>query len=157
MNRIRTFFLLICFLWISTIASAQSVFPYEEIKLDKAADFRQSETLALSAADYLLSHPFDENVPGRERAFDFLVRWTAGAQGYDFNLRGVILELADDKNLMKVYLPAMVKFCLENKAIGNTPRLIEAAAIQSVLKYADEPGNKFSLKKKTRKRLETKL
>lgn len=136
---------------------SQSVFPYEEIRLDKPADYKGAETLALSAADYLLMHPYDEKNVSRERAFQFLVKWTGGIEGYDFNLRGLMLELAEDRVLMQIYLPAMTKFCLENKTLGSTPGIIEAAAIQTVLKYANDPANKFPLKKKTRKRLEAKV
>lgn len=146
--------LLLAFLVFNTPVSGQSLFPYEEISLVKPADFRAAEPMALSAADYLLSTPFDANNHDRDRAFQFLVRWSGGDKDYNFRLQGTILDVADDKQLMTLLVPAMTKFCLENKVLGNNPAIIEKNAVKMVLNYCNNPANKFTLKKRARKKLE---
>lgn len=134
--------------------TAQSYYPYQEVPLSKPQDFRAAEPFAMSASDFLLTTPFKEKDKDRERAFNFLVNWTAGASDYNFGLYGVIMEAAEDKNLMTLYIPAMAKFCLENKTVGTNLKLIEAGATRMVLAYCNDPRNNFKLKKKYRKRME---
>ena len=134
---------------------SQSVYPYREIRLDKPADFKTAEPFALSAANFLLSNPFKKDDHDRKEAFEFLITWTAGDKDYNFNLQGVILELADDKDIMQLFLAAMTKFCLENKTLGTNTKLIENYAVKTVLDYSNNLSNNFTLKKKQRKRLES--
>lgn len=145
----------ISFLLISLISNAQGNYPYQEIPLDKAADFKAAEPFASIAANYLLTTPFKEKDPERENAFTFLIKWTAGNREYDFSLQGIIREMMEDRDLMQLFIPSMVKFCLENKALGMNSRLIETNAVKSVLEYCNNPANNFTLRKKTRKRLES--
>ncbi|MBS1741670.1 MAG: hypothetical protein JST81_01435 [Bacteroidetes bacterium] len=141
-------------LFCSFFAGAQSIYPYEEISLKSASDYKSAEPLALNAANYLLTTPFKEKDSDRERAFSFLLRWTAGDKDYHFEITGRILDVMDEKELMSLVIPAMVKFCLENKALGSSPSIIEKNAIQIVLNYCDNPANNFTLKKKLRRKLE---
>ena len=150
MNFIVVFF----FLSFTGAALAQSVFPYEEIRLEKPADYKTAEPMALSAASFLLSTAFDRKDVNRQRAFTFLVKWSAGDNGYDLSLHGAISEMLDDRDLMSLFVAAMAKFCVENKALGTNTRVIEKGAIKMVLDYADNPANNFTINKKRRKRLE---
>ena len=133
---------------------SQSVFPYEEIKLEKPADYKGAEALALSASNYLLFNAYKKDDVSRDRAFQFLVKWTAGDKDFNFTLYGVILELVEEKELMTLFIPAMVKFCLENKVLATNGPVIETNAVKMVLDYCNNPANNFTLKKKHRKRME---
>jgi hypothetical protein len=148
-------FVFIAFVFITNNSFSQSVYPYKEITLDKPVDFKNAEPFALSAANFLLSTPFKKADHDRGQAFEFLIAWTAGDKDYNFNLQGVILELAEDKDLMQLFLSAMTKFCLENKTLGSNAKLIETNAVKTVLDYCNIPSNNFTLKKKQRKRLES--
>ncbi|MFT3912196.1 MAG: hypothetical protein QM737_22405 [Ferruginibacter sp.] len=55
---------------------------------------------------------------------------------------------------MSLFIPAMVKFCLENKTLAANTSLIEKAAVKTVLDYCNDPTKNFTLKKKFRKKLE---
>ena len=44
----------LCFICISTIAGAQAVYPYRDIKLEKPSDYAETESMALSAATFYL-------------------------------------------------------------------------------------------------------
>lgn len=138
----------------SKMANAQSIYPYGEIQLKAPADYKTAEPFALNAANFLLSTRYKEKDIDRESAFNFLIRWTQGDRDYRFDLTGVILEVADEKELMSLFIPAMVKFCLENKTLGSNTSLIEKSAVKTVLDYCNNPANNFTLKKKLRKKLE---
>lgn len=144
----------IFFLFFALPAFSQYSYPYEEIRLNKPADYKNAEPFALSAANFLLNNPFKKDDAERERALKFLTTWGAGDRDYHFELTGVINELADDRDLMSIYIPGMVKFCLENKTLGSNTAVIANAAIKTVLDYANNPANSFTLKKKARKKLE---
>jgi hypothetical protein len=151
MNKYIVIALFIC---CSNQAFSQSIYPYEEIPLKTAADFRAAEPFALTASTFLLSSPYKQKDPERERTLNFLIKWTAGSRDYHFELHGVILELIDEKDLMSLFIPAMAKFCLENKALGSNTSVIEKSAVKMVLDYCNNPANNFTLKKKHRKKLE---
>lgn len=149
----QKFLLIILLAFFANRCAAQSIYPYEEIPLKSPADFKAAEPFAFNAATFLLSNPYNEKDTNRDRALKFLINWAMGDKDYHFELTGVMLDLRDDKELMSMYVPAMVKFCLENKTLGSNTSLIEKAAVKIVLDYSNNPANNFTLKKKTRKKL----
>lgn len=150
----KKFLLSITLLLSYCISNSQSVFPYEEIKLEKPSDYKSAEPLALSAAAYLLSTPFIEKDKGRLNAMQFLTKWMAGTKEYNFSLGDVAKSIVDESNVFSLYLVAMAKFCIENKTISQNRNIVEAGACKLVLDYCNNPTNNFTLKKKIRKLLE---
>lgn len=148
----KIFFIL--FLFISTIANAQLVYPYGDIKLEKPGDYVATEPMALSAATFLLTSPFVEADEKRLNALKFLSTWMAGTKAYSFYMQGVVLELRDEINLVQLYIAAMAKYSLENKADAVNPMKVDMNAAKMVIAYCDDPKNNFKLKKKFRKILE---
>ncbi|MFT3912197.1 MAG: hypothetical protein QM737_22410 [Ferruginibacter sp.] len=71
MNKFIAF---VIFLTCYIDAASQSIYPYEEIKLDKPADYKTAEPFALNAATFLLSTPFKAKDNDRERALKFLIK-----------------------------------------------------------------------------------
>ena len=142
------------FLCISSIAGAQLVYPYSDIKLEKPADYIATEPMALSAATYILSTPFAEKDQNRLIAIKFLTDWMAGAKSYSFYLRGMAQDLSDDLNLLQLYIAAMAKYSLENKAAAANPLTVEQHSAKMVIAYCDDSKNNFKLKKKYRNILE---
>ena len=148
----KIFFIL--FLFISTIANAQLVYPYGDIKLEKTGDYVATEPMALSAATFLLTSAFVEADEKRLNALKFLSTWMAGTKAYSFYMQGVVLELRDEINLVQLYIAAMAKYSLENKAAAVNPMKVDMNATKMVIAYCDNPKNNFKLKKKYRKILE---
>ena len=148
------FFAFVVFLLCGHSSFSQFAYPYAEIKLEKPSDYKQAEPMALNAANFLLSTPYKKDDADRNTAFLFLVNWTKGSMNYHFELYGVILELKDNREIMSLLIPAMVKFCLENKTLGSNVTLIEASAVKTVLDYCNDPTKNFTLTKKVRKKLE---
>lgn len=148
-------FFLFAFLTCTCTASlCQTVYPYQDIKLEKPTDYSETEPLALSAATFLLTTPFAEPDANRKNALTFLSNWVIGAKNYQFYMRGIVTDIQDDKNLLSLFIAAMVKYTLENKKEAVNPMTVERNAARLVLAYCDNPKHNFKLKKKYRKLLE---
>ena len=148
------FLFFICIIFFYETALCQTVYPYQDIKLEKPSDYRETEPLALSAATFILTTPFIEIDAGRSGALQFLSNWVTGTKDYSFYMQGVVLDISNDRNLLSLFVAAMTKYSLENKAEAVNPMRIEHQACKLVLAYCDDPKNNFKLKKKYRKFLE---
>lgn len=151
MHKFLFSFLLICLCFIS---NAQLVYPYRDIKLEKPSDYKETESMALSAATFLITTPFIEVNEGRAGALIFLNNWIDGNKTYQFYFQGIVQDISADRNLLSLFIPAMVKYTLENKTEAVNPIRVEQHASKMVLAYCDDPKNNFKLKKKFRKLLE---
>lgn len=150
----RIFLFLLLLVSFCNTSFAQIVYPYGDIKLEKPSDYKATELLALSAANTLLTTPFNEIDAGRDSAMSFLTKWVAGAKDYQFYLKGYIEDLLADKNVLGLYVAAMTKYTLENKKDAANPIKTEQEASRIILAYCNDPKNNFRLKKKMRKLLE---
>lgn len=150
----RKVLFLLFFICLATIADAQLVYPYGDIKLEKPGDYVATEPMALSAATFLLTSPFVEANEKRLNALKFLSTWMAGTKAYSFYMQGMVLELSDEINLVQLYIAAMAKYSLENKADAVNPMKVDMNASKMVTAYCDDPKNNFKLKKRYRKILE---
>lgn len=148
------FFLLLVLFFTSIVSPGQIIYPYGDIKLEKQSDYAETESLALSAANYLLTAPFAEADKNRSDALQFLSNWMTGYKDFTFYKQGLIQDLTVDKNILSIYIAAVAKFCLENKTVSQNPLLVEKNASRIALTYCDNPVNHFKLRKKIRKLLE---
>jgi hypothetical protein len=152
MHKILLFFGLLCSV---KIAAAQASYPYRDIKLEKPADYKATEKMALSAATFLLNTPFAEVDVDRAGALKFLNDWMTGNKDFQFYFRGKASDISDDINLFSLFIAAMAKYTLEHKVEAANPMTVDMNAAKIVLAYCDDPKNNFKLKKKYRKILET--
>lgn len=143
------------FVFTTAISNAQTIYPYQDIKLEKTTDYKETESLALSAATFLLTTPFLEADINRGNTLKFLNNWMAGTKEYQFYFQGKASDISFDRNLLSLYIAAMAKYSLENKAESVNPMKVDLNASRIVLAYCDDPKNNFKLKKKYRKILET--
>jgi hypothetical protein len=147
------FILFFFFLCIGSISVAQ-VYPYGDIKLEKPADYKATEKMALSAATFLLTTPFSEVDLDRAGALKFLNNWMTGAKDFQFYFQGKASAISEDLNLFSLFIAAMAKYSLEFKAEAVNPLNVDMKAAKLILAYCDDPKNNFKLKKKYRKILE---
>jgi hypothetical protein len=152
MTKFLFFLLFICFYNISV---SQTFYPYQDIKLEKPSDYKETEPMALSAATFLLTTAFAETDANRSGALQFLSSWMTGTKDYSFYMQGKVTDISSDRNLLSLYIAAMVRYSLENKKESVNPMKVELNASRLVLAYCDDPKNNFKLKKKYRKLLET--
>ncbi|MBK8611605.1 MAG: hypothetical protein IPL84_17115 [Chitinophagaceae bacterium] len=148
-------FILVIFLSAITCMGTAQVFPYEDIKLEKPGDYAATESLALSAANVIITRPYIDKDANRENAARFLSKWMIGNKEHDFYLKGRVYDVKDDKILLQLYIAAMAKYSLENKTESVNPLTVEKRSSKLVLAYYDDPKNNVNLKKKYRKILET--
>jgi hypothetical protein len=153
MRKFLSLFLLVC---LCNVVVAQIVYPYRDIKLEKPSDYKATESMALSAATFLITTPFIEVDEGRAGALIFLNAWMSGTKDYQFYFQGIAQDVSVDKNLLSLFMAAMAKYTLENKAETN-PIKVEQHTAKILLDYCDDPKNNFKLKKKLRKLLEDHL
>ncbi|HQW84864.1 MAG TPA: hypothetical protein PK987_10395 [Ferruginibacter sp.] len=151
MNKLFLFVLLFC---IGSDAFCQSVYPYQDIKLERPSDYIETEPFALSAANYVLTTVFDEESVTRQNAVKFLATWVSGSKKYNFYTQNVGEYIRSDLNLLSLFFAAMVKYNLEHKENPADAITVEKNACKIVLEYCNNPSNKFNLKKKFRKKLE---
>jgi hypothetical protein len=149
------FLLFILLTFISTVSLCQVVYPYQDIKLQKPSDYKETEPMALSAATFILTTAFAETDANRFGALQFLINWMTGTKEYNFYTKGKLTDISSDKDLLGLYMAAMVRYSLENKTESVNPMKVELNASRLVLAYCDDPKNNFKLKKKYRKLLET--
>lgn len=150
MTRLLFFIIFTC---LSTVSLCQTVYPYRDIKLEKPSDYKETEPMALSAANFVLSTALAEKDEGREGAIYFLSSWMSGNKER-FYMQGKITDVSSDRYLLGLFIAAMVKYTLENKAEAVNPINVDQNAARLVLAYSDDPKNNFKLKKKYRKALE---
>lgn len=142
------------FLCSGNIAVAQVSYPYRDIKLEKPADYKATEKIALSAATFLLTTPFADVNVDRGGALKFLNDWMTGTKDYQFYFKGKASFITDDLGLFSLFLAAMAKYSLENKTEAANPLNVDKNAGKIVIAYCDDTKNNFKLKKKYRKILE---
>jgi len=151
MHKLLIILFLIC---TGTFARAQVVYPYRDIKLEKPADYIATESMALSAATFLLTTPFVEVDIDRSGALEFLSNWMFGNKKYSFYMAGKAAEINSDNNLLSLFVAAMAKFTLENKTEAENPLTVDRQAAKIVIAYCEVPKHNFKLKPKYRKILE---
>lgn len=134
--------------------NGQNGFPYQDIILEKPSDYTDTEPMALSAAKFILTNPFEVYNEDRAKALLFLSNWVKGTKDYSFYFDGKVTDLSGDANLLSLFIAAMVKYTLENKAEAANPIRIETNASRIVLEYCQDEKNNFKLKKKYRRVLE---
>ena len=151
------FIIAVALCFISIVSFSQLVYPYKDIKLEKPSDYKETEPLVLSAANFLLSTKYDDADEGRKGAISFLTDWMTGAKDYNFYLKGLVTDISSDRELLNLGIAAMLKYSLENKATAVNPLVVDANISKILIAYCDNPQNNFKLKKRNRKILESKL
>ncbi len=115
MKTIKT---LILMLFVSATVLAQEVEIPNDLKLETAEDYKQTEQLVLDSAAWLLQSPIAEN-PGKRKDINaFLMKWMSGSPSVSIELvSGLVpLECAD---CLMLFLSGWTKYSLENNYSNN--------------------------------------
>jgi hypothetical protein len=147
--------LVVCF--VSCFAFAQSLPDFKAIKIESKEDCRAVELQVIQAANYNLSTPFSSKDVTRFQSLSFLIRWMSATPDYQFALDQTATKMMKgNDDVLGLYMAAMAKYVLENKANSKDQNLIKVNAITSVLTYAENPANNFKLSKSMKKLSEAK-
>jgi hypothetical protein len=132
MKNILFLFSVLC---LTTASYSQDVSNYDKIKLDKADDFRAADTIALQAANLLLSNPIGAAKLDRLKCQQFLLKWMSGTPDFGFTFGESTKILNNDLDLMGIYMASMVKFCLDNRSLSKDQDKVKIGTWKLLLAY----------------------
>lgn len=135
---------------------AQSLPDFDGIKLESKADFNTTANdAALQAANYLLTTPLEKNNINRLKSIQFVIRWMTGTPEYSFTLDEQATKFAKkNDDLLSLYMAAMTKYVLENKADAKDQNKIKLNAVKLIIIYVKDPNNKVKLNGELKKAIE---
>lgn len=148
-------FLIILFCLVKDTFSQESV-RYDEIKLETKEDYNEfSNNAALQAANYLLSTPTDSKNILRLQSLQYVIRWMAGTPEFSFTLDAAITKLGKNNDmLLGLYMAAMTKYVLENRAESTNQNAIKLYAFKLIILYSKDPKNNVKITKDLRKAID---
>ncbi|PHR46231.1 MAG: hypothetical protein COA32_11805 [Fluviicola sp.] len=156
MNKIKALFLL---LFISASLLAQEVEIPNDIKLEKAEDYKKSEKLVLSSTQWLLNTPVSESPEKRKEINAFLMKWLNGSPTVSIELVSGIVPL-DCGDCLISFMSGWAKYSLENDYSKNKVECAMAGvenAIEFYKKNKSELGKNSDMEKLIKQKKKGKL
>ena len=142
----------IIFVFCSAYLCAQTLPNFDLIKLEKTADYKESDPFALQTANYLLSIPFKKDNADRLNCLRFISKWMNGTTDYSFVFRDMADKIGKDNNdLLGLYMAALAKYTLENKAAAKDAKAAKLNAMILLLNYCDNKDNNMRMSKQLKK------
>jgi hypothetical protein len=153
MKKITFVFLLLLF---GQLSFGQSLPDFSSLKLEKREDFNAAANeAALQAANYILSSPVDNKNNDRLLSVVYVIKWMEGTPEYSFTFGGSELKfIKKNDDLLPLYMAAMVKYVLENKADSKDQSKIKLNASKMVIIYSKDPKNNVKITKELKKMME---
>lgn len=132
--------------------NAQTIPDFELIKLEKTTDYKKAEPFALQTAVYMLTTPVVKNNENRMKALEFLFKWMTGTPDHSFLMDDAAATVGrDNKDILGLYMAAMVKYTLTNKSETRDNKLMKLAAVNMVLDYCENKSNNVKMTKSLKK------
>jgi hypothetical protein len=140
-----------------TYSNAQTLPNFDLIKLEKTADYKPAEPFVLQTTNYLLSTPFKKENTDRNNSLRFISKWMNGTPDYSFTFGDVADKIGKDNyDLIGVYMAALGKYTLENKAAAKDTKVAKLNAITMLLNYCGNKDNNLKMSKQLKKLAEAK-
>ena len=148
--------LIVAAMLLVIVARSQRLPDVSSIKLDKKEDFNATANdAAFQASSYLLTTPIEKNNADRDLAGAYLLKWMKGTPDFYFSLDEDAAELAErDNALFIVFMAAMTKYVLENKADSKDQNKIKLNAVKSIVAYAKDEKNRVKINGELKKAIE---
>jgi hypothetical protein len=139
--------------FVSTFSFAQALPDFDAIKLETKEDFNAAaDDAALQAANYLFSTPLDKNSMDRLKSMQYIIKWASGTPYYTFEIDQQSIKFAKkDNDLLALYMAAMTKFVLENKADAKDQEKIKLNAVKTIIAYAKDEKNNVKMNSELKK------
>lgn len=142
----------IIFVFCNACLHAQTLPNFDLIKLEKTADYKAAEPFALQTANYLLSIPFKKDNKDRFNCLRFISKWMNGTTDYSFVFRDMADKIGKDNNdLLGLYMAALAKYTLENKAAAKDVKTAKLNAMILLLNYCENTDNNMRMSKQLKK------
>jgi hypothetical protein len=143
--------------FVTNFLFAQTNTNYDNVKLEQASDYVLADSFAIEAANFLFATPFEKDNLQRLKSLSFVIRWMTGTPDYSFTLDEVASKIIKgNDDLLGLYMAAMTKFVLENKALSKDQKIIKLNALITVLNYCEDPNNNIKRTKQLKKLSEAK-
>jgi hypothetical protein len=141
---------------LSNTSFAQALPDFDAIKLETKEDFNPTANdAALQASAFLLSSPLVKNNIDRLKSLQYVIKWMSGTPEYTFTLDEQATKFAKkNDDLLGLYMAAMTKFVLENKADSKDQNKIKLNAVKLIIAYAKEEKNKVKINGELKKAME---
>lgn len=130
---------------------SQDLPDFDQVKLEEPADYAAADTYALQASTHLLSSPYSEDQL-RLKSLRLVIKWMSGTPDYQFAIdEGVTKICKGNDNLLGLYMAAMTKYSLENKASSGDAKLVKLNVVRMLLAYCENPGNSMKMSKELKR------
>jgi hypothetical protein len=141
---------------VSSVTFAQTIPDFDAIKLNKKEDFNATaDDAALQASNFLLSTPLEKDNLDRLKSLQYIIKWMSGTPDYMFELDEQATKFAKkNEELLGLYMAAMTKYVLENKADSKDQSKIKLNAVKSIVAYAKDEKNKVKINGELKKAIE---
>jgi hypothetical protein len=136
------------------LASFSQTLPdFESIRLERKEDFNSTaDSAALQSANFLLSTPLEKDNIDRLKSIQYIIKWMSGTPDYSFSLDEQATKLAKKNNdLLGLYMAAMTKYVLENKADSKDQNKIKLNAVKLLIAYAKDKTNNVKINSELKK------
>ncbi|MEO6730292.1 MAG: hypothetical protein ABIN01_03665 [Ferruginibacter sp.] len=136
----------------SSYMNAQTLLSVDHIKLEKASDYKAAEPFVLQTATYLLSSPLKKDDTDRMNLLGFIGKWMHGTPDYSFAFSDIVTKIGKDNNdIIGLYMAAMTKYTLENKAPSRDAKVVKLNALILLLNYCENKDNNIRMTKQLKK------
>ncbi len=152
----KQFMIAVIFGLLAQFSFAQTLPDFDGIPLEKKEDFNATaDNAALQAANFLLNTPLEKNNLDRLKSMQYVIKWMSGTPDFSFTLDAQATKFAKkNDDLLGLYMAAMTKFVLENKADSKDQNKIKLNAIKLIIAYAKEEKNKVKINGELKKLIE---
>lgn len=113
----------------------------------------------MECSDYILNSPVNVimNDLNHLNAMQFIMRWMEGTPDYMFSIDEKITRSTKSETaLLSVYLAAMCKFSLENKAKSEDEDEVRYNSFLIFIKYCEDPAREVKQNKAIKELIKTK-
>ena len=149
--------IIIVFVFWGYYTNAQTLPNCDLIKLETKTDYRAAEPFVLQTATYLLSTPIKKDNTDRLNSLRFISKWMYGTTDYSFVFTDVTGKIGKDNNdILGLYMAALAKYTLENKASAKDTKLAKLNALILLLNYCENKDNNIKMSKQLKKLSEAK-
>jgi hypothetical protein len=148
--------ILILALFFSMGAFAQTLPNFDQIKLEKAPDYKVAEPYALQTANFILSTPLKKTDKDILNSLRFMGKWMNGTPDYSFAIGDMEDKIGKDNDVLGLYMIAKAKYILENKANAKDAKLVKLNATILLLNYCSNKDNLVRMTKQLKKLAEAK-
>ncbi len=125
-----------------SICQAQELPNLKAVKLNKNANYKTAEPIALKVSNYLFATSIDRRNRQRIEAGNFLIRWMNGTPDYTFYVEDREMNLFGfDSDVLLMYMAALTKFMLEHPQIKHKDEQA-LGAVNIVLPYLNKESDK---------------